>query len=162
MAALAVASGETIGLLVGRTRPSAWTWWSQHPLLLVHQVAACLLARRVGCPCWPSCRRGRRGAGYLARRAWIRARLSGELDTIRGYAVTDSEVDAGRGVSVPIFQRATRPSPRSRDDAARARRSAPQALIDMTVGAARRISLSCSALSARPDTVMPEYRPDRP
>ena len=36
------------------------------------------------------------------------ARLSGELDTIRGqgYAVADSEVDAGVwGVSVPIFQR---------------------------------------------------------
>ena len=72
------------------------------------------------------------------------ARLADELEAIRaqGYAVTDSEVDAGVwGVSVPIFQRANQavasitlmaPSTRA------AQR--PQAFNDLTVAAARRIS----------------------
>ncbi|HCW20743.1 MAG TPA: IclR family transcriptional regulator, partial [Achromobacter sp.] len=82
---------------------------------------------------------------YLAAEAGVdAARLADELETIRaqGYAVTDSEVDAGVwGVSVPIFQRPNQavasitlmaPSTRA------AQR--PQVLIDLTVGAARRIS----------------------
>ena len=82
---------------------------------------------------------------YLAAEAGVDAgRLGKELDAIReqGYAVTDSEVDAGVwGVSVPIFQRANQavasitlmaPSTRA------AQR--PEALIEMTVAAARRIS----------------------
>ncbi|MGE8679250.1 MAG: IclR family transcriptional regulator, partial [Achromobacter marplatensis] len=82
---------------------------------------------------------------YLAAEAGVdAARLADELESIRaqGYAVTDSEVDAGVwGVSVPIFQRPNQavasitlmaPSTRA------AQR--PRALIDLTVGAARRIS----------------------
>jgi DNA-binding IclR family transcriptional regulator len=82
---------------------------------------------------------------YLAAEAEVdAARLGKELDAIReqGYAVTDSEVDAGVwGVSVPIFQRANQavasitlmaPSTRA------AQR--PDALIEMTVAAARRIT----------------------
>lgn len=71
-------------------------------------------------------------------------RLADELQAIRaqGYAVTDSEVDAGVwGVSVPIFQRAhqavasiTLMAPSTRA----AQR--PQTFIDLTVAAARRIS----------------------
>ncbi len=71
-------------------------------------------------------------------------RLASELEAIRdqGYAVTDSEVDAGVwGVSVPIFQRPNQavasitlmaPSTRAAQH--------PDALIDMTLAAARRIS----------------------
>ena len=154
MAALAVASGETIGLLVAvRTRPSAWTWWKASIRCAARspRVAACRWpgARRPS-PCWPSCRRRacrRRWATWPARRAWIRRACPGNWTPYAGYAVTDSEVDAGVwGVSVPIFQRAhqavasiTLMAPSTRA----AQR--PQALIDMTVGAARRISLKLQA-----------------
>ena len=115
MAALAVASGETIGLLVAvRTRPSAWTWWKasircaarsqgSRPAAGPSASAKSLLA-------FMPVARLQAALGYLAGEAGMDpARLSGELETIRGqgYAVTDSEVDAGVwGVSVPIFQRA--------------------------------------------------------
>ena len=155
MAALAVASGETIGLLVAvRTRPSAWTWWKASIRCAARspRVAACRWrgASAKSLLAFMPAARLQAALGYLAGEAGMDpARLSGELDTIRGqgYAVTDSEVDAGVwGVSVPIFQRAhqavasiTLMAPSTRA----AQR--PQALIDMTVGAARRISLKLQA-----------------
>ena len=115
MAALAVASGETIGLLVAvRTRPSAWTWWKASIRCAARspRVAACRCPGRVGqvaaglhaggAPAGSaglSGRRGGHGSGAPVRGAGNHTRA--------GYAVTDSEVDAGVwGVSVPIFQRA--------------------------------------------------------
>ena len=155
MAALAVASGETIGLLVAvRTRPSAWTWWKASIRCAARspRVAACRWPGRVG-----QVAAGLHAGGAPAGSAGLSGRRGGhgsgapvrELETIRGqgYAVTDSEVDAGVwGVSVPIFQRAhqavasiTLMAPSTRA----AQR--PQALIDMTVGAARRISQKLQA-----------------
>ena len=155
MAALAVASGETIGLLVAVSDQAVCLDMveSQHPLRCsftkgrglplagrVGQVAAGLHAG--GAPAGSaglSGRRGGHGSGAPVRGAGNHTR--------QGYAVTDSEVDAGVwGVSVPIFQRAhqavasiTLMAPSTRA----AQR--PQALIDMTVGAARRISQKLQA-----------------
>ena len=114
MAALAVASGETIGLLVAvRTRPSAWTWWKASIRCAARSPGRGLpLARGASAKsllAFMPVARLQAALGYLAGEAGMDpARLSGELETIRaGYAVTDSEVDAGVwGVSVPIFQRA--------------------------------------------------------
>ena len=92
MAALAVASGETIGLLVAvRTRPSAWTWWKA-------SIRCAARSPRVAACRWPGASaksllafmpaaRLQAALGYLAGEAGMDpARLSGELDTIRGQA----------------------------------------------------------------------------
>ena len=156
MAALAVASGETIGLLVAVKDQAVCLDMveSQHPLRCSFTKGRGLpLARGASAKsllAFMPAARLQAALGYLAGEAGMDpARLSGELETIRGqgYAVTDSEVDAGVwGVSVPIFQRAhqavasiTLMAPSTRA----AQR--PQALIDMTVGAARRISLKLQA-----------------
>ena len=156
MAALAVASGETIGLLVAVKDQAVCLDMveSQHPLRCSFTKGRGLpLARGASAKsllAFMPVARLQAALGYLAGEAGMDpARLSGELETIRGqgYAVTDSEVDAGVwGVSVPIFQRAhqavasiTLMAPSTRA----AQR--PQALIDMTVGAARRISQKLQA-----------------
>ena len=154
MAALAVASGETIGLLVAVRDQAVCLDMveSQHPLRCSFTKGRGLPLARARRPSPAGLHAGARlqaALGYLAGEAGMDpARLSGELDHTRaGYAVTDSEVDAGVwGVSVPIFQRAhqavasiTLMAPSTRA----AQR--PQALIDMTVGAARRISLKLQA-----------------
>lgn len=156
MAALAVASGETIGLLVAVKDQAVCLDMveSQHPLRCSFTKGRGLpLARGASAKsllAFMPAARLQAALGYMAGEAGMDpARLSGELETIRGqgYAVTDSEVDAGVwGVSVPIFQRAhqavasiTLMAPSTRA----AQR--PQALIDMTVGAARRISLKLQA-----------------
>ncbi|PQZ60765.1 IclR family transcriptional regulator [Achromobacter sp. MYb9] len=151
MTALAAASGETIGLLVAVKDQAVCLDMveSQHPLRCSFTKGRGLpLARGASAKSllafMPQARL-QTALAYLAAEAGVdAARLADELETIRaqGYAVTDSEVDAGVwGVSVPIFQRPNQavasitlmaPSTRA------AQR--PQALIDLTVGAARRIS----------------------
>ena len=151
MAALAAASGETIGLLVAVKDQAVCLDMveSQHPLRcsftkgrglpLVRGASAKSLLAFMPVP------RQQAALAILARESGVDpTRLADELEAIRaqGYAVTDSEVDAGVwGVSVPIFQRANQavasitlmaPSTRA------AQRS--QAFIDLTVAAARRIS----------------------
>ena len=151
MAALAAASGETIGLLVAVKDQAVCLDMveSQHPLRcsftkgrglpLVRGASAKSLLAFMPVP------RQQAALAILARESGVDpTRLADELEAIRaqGYAVTDSEVDAGVwGVSVPIFQRANQavasitlmaPSTRA------AQR--PQAFIDLTVAAARRIS----------------------
>ena len=93
MAALAVASGETIGLLVAvRTRPSAWTWWKAvHPLRCSFTKGRGLpLARGASAKsllAFMPVARLQAALGYLAGEAGMDpARLSGELETIRGQA----------------------------------------------------------------------------
>jgi len=151
MAALAMASGETIGLLVAVKDQAVCLDMveSQHPLRCSFTKGRGLpLARGASAKsllAFMPLARLQAALAYLASEAGVDpARLGKELDAIReqGYAVTDSEVDAGVwGVSVPIFQRANQavasitlmaPSTRA------AQR--PDALIEMTVAAARRIS----------------------
>ena len=155
MAALAVASGETIGLLVAVKDQAVCLDMveSQHPLRCSFtRVAACRWPGRVGqvaaglhaggAPAGSaglSGRRGGHGSGAPVRGAGnhTRARLRRHRQRSRCRR---------RGVSVPIFQRAhqavasiTLMAPSTRA----AQR--PQALIDMTVGAARRISQKLQA-----------------
>lgn len=151
MAALAAASGETIGLLVAVKDQAVCLDMveSQHPLRCSFTKGRGLpLARGASAKsllAFMPVPRQQAALAILARESGVDpARLADELEAIRaqGYAVTDSEVDAGVwGVSVPIFQRPNQavasitlmaPSTRA------AQR--PQALIDLTVGAARRIS----------------------
>jgi DNA-binding IclR family transcriptional regulator len=151
MAALAAASGETIGLLVAVKDQAVCLDMveSQHPLRCSFTKGRGLpLARGASAKsllAFMPLARLQAALAYLAAEAEVdAARLGKELDAIReqGYAVTDSEVDAGVwGVSVPIFQRANQavasitlmaPSTRA------AQR--PDALIEMTVAAARRIT----------------------
>nr|WP_241083194.1 IclR family transcriptional regulator [Achromobacter xylosoxidans] len=151
MAALAAASGETIGLLVAVKDQAVCLDMveSQHPLRCSFTKGRGLpLARGASAKlllAFMPAARLQAALAVLARESGLDpARLADELEAIRaqGYAVTDSEVDAGVwGVSVPIFQRANQavasitlmaPSTRA------AQR--PQAFIDLTVAAARRIS----------------------
>jgi len=148
---LAAESGETVGLLVALKDQAVCLDMveSQHPL-------RCSFVKGRGLPL----ARGASAKSLLAfmpaarREAALRdleraggmdiPALDAELQAIRaaGYAVTDGEVDAGVwGVSVPLFQRAqvaaasiTLMAPSTRA----AQR--PQALIDMTLAAAGRIS----------------------
>lgn len=156
MARLAEDSGETVGLLLAVKDQAVCLDMieSQHPL-------RCSFVKGRGLPLV-------RGASARSLMAFMpAARLQALLDDLRasdvdvaelaaslepiraaGYAVTDSELDAGVwGVSVPVFQRPhlavasiTLMAPSTR-----AALRAP-ALIDMTIAAARRISarLQCS------------------
>jgi DNA-binding IclR family transcriptional regulator len=151
MAALAAASGETIGLLVAVKDQAVCLDMveSQHPLRCSFTKGRGLpLARGASAKsllAFMPLARLQAALAYLAAEAEVdAARLGKELDAIReqGYAVTDSEVDAGVwGVSVPIFQRANQAvasntvGPRTTGAAPR-----PDALIEMTVAAARRIT----------------------
>ncbi len=151
MAALAASSGETVGLLVAVKDQAVCLDMveSQHPLRCSFTKGRGLpLARGASAKSLlafmpPS--RLQAALANLANEAALNARrLANELETIRaqGYAVTDSEVDAGVwGVSVPIFRRPNQavasitlmaPSTRAGQH--------PDALIDMTLAAARRIS----------------------
>lgn len=151
MASLAAASGETIGLLVAVKDQAVCLDMieSQHPLRCSFTKGRGLpLARGASAKsllAFMPLGRLQAALAYLADEAGVApSRLEDELERIRGqgYAVTDSEVDAGVwGVSVPIFQRPNQavasitlmaPSTRA------AQR--PDALIAMTVAAARRIS----------------------
>ncbi|HCQ49749.1 IclR family transcriptional regulator [Achromobacter sp. LC458] len=151
MATLAAASGETIGLLVAVKDQAVCLDMieSQHPLRCSFTKGRGLpLARGASAKsllAFMPLGRLQAALAYLADEAGVDpSRLEDELERIRGqgYAVTDSEVDAGVwGVSVPIFQRPNQavasitlmaPSTRA------AQR--PDALIAMTVAAARRIS----------------------
>ncbi|MFY3704339.1 IclR family transcriptional regulator [Achromobacter dolens] len=151
MAALAAASGETIGLLVAVKDQAVCLDMveSQHPLRCSFTKGRGLpLARGASAKsllAFMPAPRLQAALAILARESGVDpARLADELEAIRaqGYAVTDSEVDAGVwGVSVPIFQRANQavasitlmaPSTRAAQRA--------QAFIDLTVAAARRIS----------------------
>ncbi|MBB1624569.1 IclR family transcriptional regulator [Achromobacter sp. UMC71] len=156
MAALAAASGETIGLLVAVKDQAVCLDMveSQHPLRCSFTKGRGLpLARGASAKsllAFMPAARLQTALTLLAKDAGVDpARLAGELDAIRaqGYAVTDSEVDAGVwGVSVPIFQRPNQavasitlmaPSTRAGQR--------PQAFIDLTVAAARRISAKLQA-----------------
>mgnify|MGYP001095555375 FL=1 len=151
MAALAAASGETIGLLVAVKDQAVCLDMveSQHPLRCSFTKGRGLpLARGASAKsllAFMPAARLQTALAVLARESGVDPeRLADELQAIRaqGYAVTDSEVDAGVwGVSVPIFQRAhqavasiTLMAPSTRA----AQR--PQTFIDLTVAAARRIS----------------------
>ncbi|KOF53668.1 MULTISPECIES: IclR family transcriptional regulator [unclassified Achromobacter] len=151
MNALAASSGETVGLLVAVKDQAVCLDMveSQHPL-------RCSFVKGRGLPLvrgasakslmafMPAARRQAALDAIAADTGADTEALAAELDAIRarGYAVTDGEVDAGVwGVSVPVFQRANQavasitlmaPSTRA------AQR--PDALIDQTVAAARRIS----------------------
>ncbi len=156
MAALAAASGETIGLLVAVKDQAVCLDMveSQHPLRCSFTKGRGLpLARGASAKsllAFMPAARLQTALALLAREPGVDvARLADELDAIRalGYAVTDSEVDAGVwGVSVPIFQRAhqavasiTLMAPSTRAG------QRTQAFIDLTVAAARRISTKLQA-----------------
>ncbi|CAM4065682.1 IclR family transcriptional regulator [Kerstersia similis] len=151
MEALAAASGETVGLLVTVKDQAVCLDMveSQHPL-------RCSFTKGRGLPltrgasaksllAFMSPARQQAALSYLAQDASIdSARLNIELNAIRaqGYAVTDSEVDSGVwGVGVPIFQRPNQAIASITLMAPSTRASKrPQALIEMTTAAAKRIS----------------------
>lgn len=156
MAMLAAASGETIGLLAAVKDQAVCLDMveSQHPLRCSFTKGRGLsLARGASAKsllAFMPAARQQAALAFLAREPGVdSARLADALEAIRaqGYAVTDSEVDAGVwGVSVPIFQRANQaaacltlmaPSTRA------AQR--PQVLIDLTVAAGRRVSAKLQA-----------------
>lgn len=151
MAALAGEAGETVGLLVAVKDQAVCLDMveSQHPLRCSFVKGRGLpLARGASAKSliafMPPVRQEATLAQLFQTPGLDKAALLAELETIRqqGYAVTDSEVDAGVwGVSAPIFQRVNQ-SVASITLMAPSTRAAnrTQALIAMTVNAAQRIS----------------------
>jgi len=155
MARLAAESGETVGLLVAVRDQAVCLDMveSHHPLRcsfvkggglpLARGASAKSLLAFMSAARLQSCLEGLSASGIDL------AALERDLQAIRrqGYAVSDSEVDAGVwGVSVPVFRRPTQamasitlmaPSTRAADRT--------QSLIAMTVAAAERISARLAA-----------------